>query len=164
MKTGNPYIRSSIYVLCAGLLFSRCTAPGSAAASESATAQLLFVAYEAKKDTASGSIAVAEIFQMQQPGNVTETEPVTAPEANDWIISFLDDKDRMVLQRVVKDPFRRKLEGVTEGGGLQQQEVKVERAEVTLRVNRLARMKKIRIETTANKGRKKIFEHRINNP
>src|SRR5687767_937997 len=112
------------HILLFWSIVAGCSTPAETGIQESSAPQLLFLAYQAQRDSATGDIEVALIFQMDRAGRIAETPENLLPKENDWIISFLDAKNKVLERRIITDPFVKDLEGVNESGLLERTKVR----------------------------------------
>jgi hypothetical protein len=124
------------------------------------TDKILFLAYEVKKDSADSLHRFSITNQIISEGSFHYEKPDRQYVPGDFIVTFLDKKDREIFREVLPDPLKVEAEAVADDGRLIHVTRLVERGELLLRVPYTKRMEKISILLYGNEN-KILFHHPI---
>ena len=113
------------------------------------SSQILYITIQVQKETIQHRIN-AEIVQYQISNGklkFTDDDIMAKEIPGSWRISLLDQKDRIIHSRYIRNPFDINKESFQENGQIEQRSLQLSEAQIPLRFPFLQQMKKIQIDT-----------------
>ena len=125
------------------------TLPGPASANN--TPQILYITLEAVKDSSNNLIQIKLVQQIVVKGTLKSGNHILAnTQPNNWTIRLLNEQDQLLSTIIIANPLMRELEYTDEAGQFKRKTIQLSRAEIPLRFNYHAGIKKIMVDETGN--------------
>jgi len=122
-----------------------------AANSPNNTPQILYITLEAVKDSSSNLLQIKLVQQIVVNGTLKAGNNILAnTQPNNWTISVLNEQDQLLSSIIIDNPLIRELEYTNEAGQFKRKTIQLTRAEIPLRFNYNAGIKKIKVEEPEN--------------
>lgn len=125
-------------------------------------AQILYLTLGALNDTITNTIQVKIIQQAVVRGTLKSNGILPAgTQSGNWMISLLTEKDNPISSVIISNPLINELEYADESGKFQRKTVKLTRAEISLRFNYSATIKKIKVEAMVSNNTLKTLHSSV---
>jgi hypothetical protein len=115
------------------------------------SSQILYLTLEAKKDTPLPTIRIIQYQINNGKLKFTDDDIMAKEIPGSWRISLLDQKDRIIHSRYIRNPFDVNKESFQENGQIEQRSLQLSEAQIPLRFPFLQQMKKLQIDTLTSK-------------
>jgi hypothetical protein len=151
-----------LFSLFLPVVFFCCKSLQPANISTQTGARILFLAYELEKDSGREEVQTKILDQKLAEGVLRKEEHDAEMKEEDVAVRLLDKKGALILSRVFRDPFYRKVEWNDGTGKLSSKMVYQKKAEIRLREMYSGEMVTVQIDRMDASGKmRRVFSHSI---